>query len=260
MGPPWGTPGRVPRKGALRHSVLEGLTGILKLFTPIASLAWHPGTGSPTQRAMTSSTSSLPSSRTQCLHRTMVRHRPAGPGRRANPRSRQSPHGYHCPQALYQQLLRALTRLDSYLRAPLDHELAQEPHLRESHRRFLDGDQFTLADCSLLPKLHIVDVSEGPAGRVWVWVWGHRVRPSLRSAAPTDRVCTLPPAAHPRGTVLRSSLLGQCVAEEGVQVYVSTQRRDPGCLPACCAPPLAPLLPYTHLQPHKASLPQVIVS
>lgn len=59
--------------------------------------------------------------------------------------------------ALYQQLLRALTRLDSYLRAPLDHELAQEPHLRESHRRFLDGDQFTLADCSLLPKLHIVD-------------------------------------------------------------------------------------------------------
>ncbi|EGW12402.1 Chloride intracellular channel protein 3 [Cricetulus griseus] len=48
-------------------------------------------------------------------------------------------------------------RLDSYLRAPLDHELAQEPQLRESRRRFLDGDQFTLADCSLLPKLHIVD-------------------------------------------------------------------------------------------------------
>lgn len=59
--------------------------------------------------------------------------------------------------ALYQQLLRALTRLDSYLRAPLDHELAREPQLPESRRRFLDGDQFTLADCSLLPKLHIVD-------------------------------------------------------------------------------------------------------
>lgn len=257
MGPPWGTPGRVPRKGALRNSVLEGLTGILKLFTPLASLAWHPGTGSPTQQAMTSSTSSLPSSRTQCLHRTMVRHRPAGPGRRANPRSRLSPHGYHCPQALYQQLLRALTRLDSYLRAPLDHELAQEPHLRESHRRFLDGDQFTLADCSLLPKLHIVDVSEGPEGRVWVWLWmgGHRVRPLSLSTAPTDRVCALPPAAHPHGTVLRSPLLRQCVAEEGVQVYVSTQHRDPGCLPACCAPPLAPYLhtlicsPIKHLCP-----------
>uniref|UniRef100_D3ZY91 Chloride intracellular channel 3 n=1 Tax=Rattus norvegicus TaxID=10116 RepID=D3ZY91_RAT len=59
--------------------------------------------------------------------------------------------------ALYQQLLRALTRLDRYLGTPLDHELAQEPHLSESRRRFLDGDQLTLADCSLLPKLHIVD-------------------------------------------------------------------------------------------------------
>ncbi|KAM4877860.1 chloride intracellular channel protein 3 [Thomomys bottae] len=59
--------------------------------------------------------------------------------------------------ALYQQLLRALSRLDSYLRTPLEHELAREPQLRESRRRFLDGDQFTLADCGLLPKLHIVD-------------------------------------------------------------------------------------------------------
>lgn len=67
--------------------------------------------------------------------------------------------------ALYQQLLRALAKLDSYLRAPLEHELTQEPQLPESRRRFLDGDQFTLADCSLLPKLHIVDVSEGLDGR-----------------------------------------------------------------------------------------------
>lgn len=59
--------------------------------------------------------------------------------------------------ALYQLLLRALARLDSYLRAPLEHELAREPQLRESRRRFLDGDQLTLADCGLLPKLHIVD-------------------------------------------------------------------------------------------------------
>ncbi|KAL2782275.1 chloride intracellular channel protein 3, partial [Daubentonia madagascariensis] len=59
--------------------------------------------------------------------------------------------------ALYQQLLRALTRLDSYLRTPLEHELEREPQLRESRRRFLDGDQLSLADCGLLPKLHIVD-------------------------------------------------------------------------------------------------------
>lgn len=69
------------------------------------------------------------------------------------------------PLALYQQLLRALARLDGYLRAPLDDELAREPQLRESRRRFLDGDQLTLADCGLLPKLHIVDVSAMRAGR-----------------------------------------------------------------------------------------------
>ncbi|XP_010132980.1 PREDICTED: LOW QUALITY PROTEIN: chloride intracellular channel protein 3-like, partial [Buceros rhinoceros silvestris] len=31
-------------------------------------------------------------------------------------------------------------------------------HLRTSRRRFLDGDQLTLADCNLLPKLNIVQV------------------------------------------------------------------------------------------------------
>ncbi|XP_040092437.1 chloride intracellular channel protein 3 isoform X2 [Oryx dammah] len=59
--------------------------------------------------------------------------------------------------ALYQQLLRALAKLDSYLRAPLEHELGLAPQLRESRRRFLDGDQLTLADCGLLPKLHVVN-------------------------------------------------------------------------------------------------------
>lgn len=100
-----------------------------------------------------------------------MRHKPAGTGRRASARPRLSPHCHRFPQALYQQLLRALTRLDRYLRTPLDHELAQEPRLPESRRRFLDGDQFTLADCSLLPKLHIVDVSGGAAGRCG-WVGG----------------------------------------------------------------------------------------
>lgn len=74
--------------------------------------------------------------------------------------------------ALYQQLLRALARLDSYLRAPLEHELAREPQLQESRRRFLDGDQLTLADCGLLPKLHIVDVSAGRGGRRVGWGCG----------------------------------------------------------------------------------------
>uniref|UniRef100_A0A8B9FKK7 Chloride intracellular channel protein 3 n=1 Tax=Amazona collaria TaxID=241587 RepID=A0A8B9FKK7_9PSIT len=58
-------------------------------------------------------------------------------------------------------LLRALLNLDEFLSAPLEHELAHEPHLRASRRRFLDGDQLTLADCNLLPKLNIVQVSAG---------------------------------------------------------------------------------------------------
>ncbi|KFP13838.1 Chloride intracellular channel protein 3, partial [Egretta garzetta] len=55
-------------------------------------------------------------------------------------------------------LLRSLLKLDEYLSAPLEYELAHDPHLRASRRRFLDGDQLTLADCNLLPKLNIVQV------------------------------------------------------------------------------------------------------
>uniref|UniRef100_A0A672UH59 Chloride intracellular channel 3 n=1 Tax=Strigops habroptila TaxID=2489341 RepID=A0A672UH59_STRHB len=55
-------------------------------------------------------------------------------------------------------LLRALLSLDEFLSVPLEHELVNDPHLRASRRRFLDGDQLTLADCNLLPKLNIVQV------------------------------------------------------------------------------------------------------
>ncbi|NWW18360.1 CLIC3 protein, partial [Falcunculus frontatus] len=61
-------------------------------------------------------------------------------------------------EALQRSLLRALLKLDEYLCAPLEHELARDPHLRASQRRFLDGDHLTLADCNLLPKLNIVQV------------------------------------------------------------------------------------------------------
>lgn len=70
----------------------------------------------------------------------------------------------HCchPTALQRNLLKALLKLDEYLSTPLEHELAREPHLRTSLRRFLDGDQLTLADCNLLPKLNIVQVRGCP--------------------------------------------------------------------------------------------------
>ncbi|XP_053939949.1 chloride intracellular channel protein 3 [Cuculus canorus] len=61
-------------------------------------------------------------------------------------------------EALQRSLLRALLKLDEYLSAPLEYELAQDPQLRTSRRRFLDRDQLTLADCNLLPKLNIVQV------------------------------------------------------------------------------------------------------
>uniref|UniRef100_A0A8B9Q9I1 Chloride intracellular channel protein n=1 Tax=Apteryx owenii TaxID=8824 RepID=A0A8B9Q9I1_APTOW len=61
---------------------------------------------------------------------------------------------------LQQGLLRALRALDTFLLTPLPQELdegsAEEPP--PSQRRFLDGDELTLPDCNLLPKLHVLQV------------------------------------------------------------------------------------------------------
>ncbi|KAG6926990.1 chloride intracellular channel 3, partial [Chelydra serpentina] len=61
-------------------------------------------------------------------------------------------------EGLQKNLLKALLKLDRYLNTPLEHELVRDPSLTVSRRRFLDGDQLTLADCSLLPKLNIVHI------------------------------------------------------------------------------------------------------
>lgn len=110
------------------------------------------------------------------------------------------------PSALYQQLLRALTKLDSYLRAPLEHELGREPQLRESRRRFLDGDQLTLADCGLLPKLHVVNVStgRGGAGRGRAGPGGQTLQETL--TAPLARLQTV--CAHFRQAPIPAELRG----------------------------------------------------
>ncbi|NXX63622.1 CLIC3 protein, partial [Scopus umbretta] len=60
--------------------------------------------------------------------------------------------------ALQWSLLWALLKLNDYLSGPLEYRLAHDSHLRASQCRFLDGDQLTLADCNLLPKLNIVQV------------------------------------------------------------------------------------------------------
>uniref|UniRef100_A0A3P8TG12 Chloride intracellular channel protein n=1 Tax=Amphiprion percula TaxID=161767 RepID=A0A3P8TG12_AMPPE len=57
-------------------------------------------------------------------------------------------------------LTRALKKLDDYLNSPLTDEIDADSMEEEkgSSRGFLDGNELTLADCNLLPKLHIVKV------------------------------------------------------------------------------------------------------
>ncbi|XP_034017536.1 chloride intracellular channel protein 5b isoform X2 [Thalassophryne amazonica] len=57
-------------------------------------------------------------------------------------------------------LTRALRKLDDYLSSPLPDEIDADSMEEEksSSRSLLDGNELTLADCNLLPKLHIVKV------------------------------------------------------------------------------------------------------
>ncbi|KAK1155584.1 chloride intracellular channel protein 4-like [Acipenser oxyrinchus oxyrinchus] len=59
---------------------------------------------------------------------------------------------------LERNFLKSLMKLDRYLNSPLPHELDQNPNITVSERKYLDGNKLTLADCNLLPKLHIVKV------------------------------------------------------------------------------------------------------
>lgn len=64
--------------------------------------------------------------------------------------------------ALEKGLTRALIKLDDYLNNLLPDEIDADSleEQKFSTRSFLDGNEFTLADCNLLPKLHIVKVKE----------------------------------------------------------------------------------------------------
>ncbi|XP_042636938.1 chloride intracellular channel protein 6 [Orycteropus afer afer] len=57
-------------------------------------------------------------------------------------------------------LLKALKKLDNYLSSPLPDEIDaySTEDITVSGRKFLDGDELTLADCNLLPKLHIIKI------------------------------------------------------------------------------------------------------
>lgn len=62
---------------------------------------------------------------------------------------------------LEKNLTKAIKKLDDYLNSPLPEEIDADSVEEEksSNRTFLDGNELTLADCNLLPKLHIVKVS-----------------------------------------------------------------------------------------------------
>lgn len=81
-------------------------------------------------------------------------------------------HCTHVPARsdLEKALLREFQRLDVYLNTPLPEEIDQDSveDITVSKRKFLDGDHLTLADCNLLPKLHIIKVT-APATRAGWW-------------------------------------------------------------------------------------------
>ncbi|XP_056114588.1 chloride intracellular channel protein 6 isoform X1 [Rhinichthys klamathensis goyatoka] len=63
-------------------------------------------------------------------------------------------------EGLEKALLKSLKRLDEYLQTPLPEEIdanSVDDH-EASTRGFLDGPDLTLADCNLLPKLHIMKI------------------------------------------------------------------------------------------------------
>ncbi|XP_026531924.1 chloride intracellular channel protein 4 [Notechis scutatus] len=63
-------------------------------------------------------------------------------------------------EALERGLLKTLQKLDEYLISPLPDEIDENSmeDIPASTRKFLDGNEMTLADCNLLPKLHIVKI------------------------------------------------------------------------------------------------------
>lgn len=69
---------------------------------------------------------------------------------------------FSVPVVLEKGLTKALKKLDDYLNTPLTEEIDANSREEEkvSRRKFLDGDELTLADCNLLPKLHVVKVSQ----------------------------------------------------------------------------------------------------
>ncbi|XP_075191111.1 chloride intracellular channel protein 6 isoform X2 [Anomaloglossus baeobatrachus] len=81
-------------------------------------------------------------------------------------------------EILEKNLLRSLKKLNDFLTSPLPEEIDaySTQEITVSRRKFLDGNDLTLADCNLLPKLHIIKVVckkfrnfEIPAEMTGIW-------------------------------------------------------------------------------------------
>ncbi|XP_069801528.1 chloride intracellular channel protein 6 isoform X2 [Dendropsophus ebraccatus] len=99
---------------------------------------------------------------------------------------------------LEKNLLRCLKKLNDFLNSPLPDEIDaySTEEIATSSRKFLDGNEFTLADCNLLPKLHIIKVVckkfrnfEIPAEMTGVWRY-------LRNAYTRDEFTNTCPADY----------------------------------------------------------------
>ncbi|XP_063073998.1 chloride intracellular channel protein 4 [Engraulis encrasicolus] len=99
--------------------------------------------------------------------------------------------------ALEKALMKSLKRLDEYLRTPLADEIdTSSPDDPESTRCFLDGNDLTLADCNLLPKLNILKIVakkyrgfEIPKDMIGVWRYLNSAyqREEFTSTCPAER-------------------------------------------------------------------------
>lgn len=64
-----------------------------------------------------------------------------------------------CVSVMEKKFLSSLVKLNMFLETPHPQELELDPNICVSSRKYLDGNDLTLADCNLLPKLHIVKVT-----------------------------------------------------------------------------------------------------
>ncbi|MEE6484945.1 hypothetical protein FKM82_014108 [Ascaphus truei] len=101
-------------------------------------------------------------------------------------------------EVLERSLLKTLQKLDDYVNSPLPDEIDENSieDLAVSSRKFLDGDDMTLADCNLLPKLHIVkvvtkkyrgfDIPKSMTG-IWRYLGNAYSRDEFTSTCPGER-------------------------------------------------------------------------